>query len=34
VFKDRLKLLAVKRTIYQGTLATPPQALFCSFQRQ
>ena len=33
-FQGRFKLLSLERTIYQGTLAQPPQALFCSFQRQ
>ena len=33
-FQSCFKLLWSERTIYQGTLAEPPQALFCSFQRR
>lgn len=34
VFRSKLQLLSIERTIYQGTLADQPRALFCSFQRR
>jgi 2-polyprenyl-3-methyl-5-hydroxy-6-metoxy-1,4-benzoquinol methylase len=34
IFASRLRVLSVKETVYQGTLAPLPRALFCSMRRE
>ncbi|MBR8836216.1 MAG: class I SAM-dependent methyltransferase [Stigonema ocellatum SAG 48.90 = DSM 106950] len=33
IFSDRLQVLSVEQTVYQGTLNPPPPALFCIMQK-
>jgi SAM-dependent methyltransferase len=33
IFRASFEIVSIERTIYQGTLAQPPKALFCSLRR-
>lgn len=34
IFRDSFEVVSIERTIYQGTLAQPPKALFCTLLRR